>query len=413
MKVIHVSHTHDRSGAGIAAKRIHLSIFQNSKLDIQSSMRVNRLFEKNEKSIYGPNHLNKLIALFKMFLERKIINFLEYKDNNFHSLSILPNHLYKELNGRNIDLVHLHWVQHEMLSIESIGKIRKPIIWTFHDSWPYQKTSHYPLFTKKLESNNQKTKLQNIVDNWCLKKKKDSWNNYIYVVCPSRWMANNVKKSKLMHKRKIKVIPNPLDTNIFKPFEINKARAILGINKKSKVILFGALDGATDPRKGFDLFKKIIKKLSKSNAEIEVLIFGGKLAFSKYINNIPIRNLGKINDPNQLAKIYSASDLMVIPSRLESFGQTASEAHSCGTPVIAFNTSGLKDIILNEKTGFLIEKYDCEEMSRKIITLIKNTKLVKKFGNNARKRALEKWSYNVVSNEYFKLYEEIYYSNYL
>ena len=46
MKVIHVSHTHDRSGAGIAAKRIHLSIFQNSKLDIQSSMRVNRLFDK-------------------------------------------------------------------------------------------------------------------------------------------------------------------------------------------------------------------------------------------------------------------------------------------------------------------------------------------------------------------------------
>ena len=51
-------------------------------------------------------------------------------------------------------------------------------------------------------------------------------------------------------------------------------------------------------------------------------------------------------------------------------------------------------------------------MSRKIITLIKNTKLVKKFGDNARKRALEKWSYNVVSKEYFKLYEEIYYSNY-
>ena len=176
--------------------------------------------------------------------------------------------------------------------------------------------------------------------------------------------------------------------------------------------MFGALDGDTDPRKGFDIFKKIIKKLSKSNAEIEVLIFGGKLAFSKYINNIPIRNLERIDDPNQLAKIYSASDLMVIPSRLESFGQTASEAHSCGTPVIAFNTSGLKDIILNEKTGFLIEKYDYEEMSRKIISLIKNAKLVKKFGKNARKRALEKWSYDVVSNEYFKLYEEIYYSNY-
>ncbi len=412
MKVIHVSHTHDRSGAGIAAKRIHFSIFQNTKLNIQSSMRVNRLFDKNEKSIYGPKHFNKLIQLFKMFLERKIINFLEYKDDNFHSLSIFPNHLYKELNCKNIDLVHLHWVQHEMLSIESIGKIKKPIVWTFHDSWPYQKTSHYPLFTKKLNSNNQKTKLQNMVDNWCLKKKEDSWNNYMFIVCPSRWMAKNVRKSKLMRNHNIKVIPNPLDTNIFKPYESKKARSILEINEKSKIILFGALDGAKDPRKGFDLFKKIIKKLSQSSAEIEVLTFGSKLPFSKNINNIPIRNLGKINDPNKLAKIYSASDLMVIPSRLESFGQTASEAHSCGTPVIAFNTSGLKDIILNENTGFLIEKYDCEEMSRKIISLIKNTKLIKQFGKNARKRALEKWSYNVVSNEYFKLYEEIYFSNY-
>ena len=58
MKVIHVSHTHDRSGAGIAAKRIHLSIFQNSKLDIQSSMRVNRLFEKNERVILNLENRN-------------------------------------------------------------------------------------------------------------------------------------------------------------------------------------------------------------------------------------------------------------------------------------------------------------------------------------------------------------------
>ncbi|KGG02882.1 putative glycosyl transferase [Prochlorococcus marinus str. MIT 9321] len=408
MKVIHLSHTHDKSGAGIAAKRIHSSIFQNKKLNIKSSMRVNRLFDKNDQSIYGPSYINKIIVLIKMFLERKIINFLAYKDSNFHSLSILPNYLYKEINNYDIDLVHLHWVQHEMLSIESIGKIKKPIIWTFHDSWPYQKTAHYPIFKKKVNQINQKYKLQKLVDNWCLRRKKDSWNNYMAIVCPSTWMANNVKKSELMNKHHIEVIPNPLDTNIFKPFEANQARSILGINKKSKVILFGALDGSKDPRKGFDLFKKIIEKLPQDFNEIEVLIFGSKLAPSQFKNKIPIRNLGIIKDRRHLAKIYSASDLMVIPSRLESFGQTASEAHSCGTPVIAFDTSGLKDIVLNESTGFLIKKYDCEEMSRKIISLIENKKLIKKFSDNARKRALEKWSYEVVSHEYFKLYEKVY-----
>ena len=98
---------------------------------------------------------------------------------------------------------------------------------------------------------------------------------------------------------------------------------------------------------------------------------------------------------------------MVVPSRLESFGQTASEAQSCGTPVIAFNTSGLKDIVEDGETGYLIEKYNYKIMAEKIIDLFKDKSKLNYLGKNARINAIKKFSKEIVAKKYLKLYKSI------
>ena len=67
-----------------------------------------------------------------------------------------------------------------------------------------------------------------------------------------------------------------------------------------------------------------------------------------------------------LRALYSAADAIVVPSRQEAFGQTASEAHACATPVIAFHTGGLPDIVDHQHTGYLAKAFDTEDLAEGI-----------------------------------------------
>ena len=104
---------------------------------------------------------------------------------------------------------------------------------------------------------------------------------------------------------------------------------------------------------------------------IEIVIFGKKNKYQDiFKNTFDINHLGRINSVEKLSNIYSAADIFIIPSRIESFGQTAAEAQSCGTPVAGFNIGGLKDIIAHNKNGILIEPFKTKKMAIAIEKLL-------------------------------------------
>ena len=113
--------------------------------------------------------------------------------------------------------------------------------------------------------------------------------------------------------------------------------------------------------------------LTLKKEEIQIVIFGKKNKSQNIFKKtkFEIINLGKINSNNKMSKIYSAADIFIIPSRIESFGQTAAEAQSCGTPVISFDIGGLKDIINHDKNGILIEPFNSKKMALAIESLLK------------------------------------------
>ena len=61
-----------------------------------------------------------------------------------HSSAFFSSNILNSLDSTNADLINLHWVQGEMLSIEDIGRITKPVIWTLHDAWAFCGSEHYP-----------------------------------------------------------------------------------------------------------------------------------------------------------------------------------------------------------------------------------------------------------------------------
>ena len=160
----------------------------------------------------------------------------KYEDHIFHSISAFPSLKHNEINNLNIDLVHIHWVQHETISIEEIGKIKFPIVWTLQDCWPFSSTEHYQRNSQdKRYINGYRIKnifaLSEYVDKYCFLRKKLSWRNYISLIAPSKWIGNCAKNSLLMKDKKIVIIPNPINTEVFIPINKNNARKSLKLNK--------------------------------------------------------------------------------------------------------------------------------------------------------------------------------------
>ena len=141
-------------------------------------------------------------------------------------------------------------------------------------------------------------------------------------------------------------------------------------------------------------------------AEVDAVIFGQSQpaitpGFQPFLHW-----MGHLHDDYTLAALYSAADVLVIPSRLESFGQTGSEAHACGCPVIAFDCSGLKDVVVNKETGLLVKPYDSAELASAIVSLLRSDDTRRHYGIAAHNRAQILWSYSKVATQYQHVYEE-------
>ena len=428
MNILHINYSDLEGGASRAAYRIHRSLVENQDLEnIISEMRVvNKLSDDNSvftiKTKINPKLRYKIVSLLNKIwmLNFKTIN------KSIHSPAIIKTRFGKNLksnssyNKKNL-IVHLHWLGN-LMSIEEIGNLQKPIVWTLHDQWPFCGAEHYTFpdqdsdferfISGYLISNRPSYEKGLDINRLTWERKKKSWNNLMNIVCPSNWMANCARKSELMKNWRIKVIPNPIDTGFWKPINKSKCRKELNLPLKKIIIIFGAIGGLKDIRKGADLLKNaliILKKdfMKESAKDIQLIVFGQSSSHKKLDYGFPINFFGIINDDNKLRKLYSAADLVVVPSRKECFGQVATEAHACGTPVAAFNSTGLSEIIEHKVTGHFANPFDPYSLAYSINWIIENKSRLKLLGKSARKRSIAIWDHKIISQKYHDLYNEI------
>ena len=200
-------------------------------------------------------------------------------------------------------------------------------------------------------------------------------------------------------------IPNPIDTEFWKNENKNLARIKLCIPKDEVVLAFGSSNALQEYNKGFDLLSEALKKIKLENKiKIRLLIFGEKKNknFSFYF---PSEFCGYLND-EKLKTMYSAVDAVIIPSRQEAFGQIACEASACETPVIAFETSGLRDIIKHRHSGYLAKKYNTDDLADGIKWILQN-KQIKSFGKNGRNHIKQNFEKKLIGNKYLEIYKKI------
>ena len=413
MKIVHLSYSDKNGGAAKAAYRLNQSLRSSNNKAIQSYMRVSNQVD-NHYSITSPKFkANKLYNGFRSALGAYLNTFQNTKNETSHSCSFLPSFLPKEINNSKYDLVHIHWVQSEMISIKGISKIKKPKIITLHDCWPFLGSEHFPLDLndkRYVEGYNRKNRNKNHkgidLDKLCWERKKKAWKRPFQLIAPSQWMADMAKRSKLMSDWPVKVIPNPLPTDIYKPIDKFLARKLYNLPQNKILILFAANSGTAEKRKGWDLFLKSVKYLEKKLKNFEVVILGSSDPGLSLKTNFRIHYMSKLSDDISISCLMNAMDVVAVPSLMDVLPQVANEAQSCGIPVVAFKVTGLVDCIEDKVTGYLARPFDCKQFAEGIAWILKNNRDLK-ISIEARKRALSLWSYKKIARDFTNLYSEV------
>jgi glycosyltransferase involved in cell wall biosynthesis len=228
------------------------------------------------------------------------------------------------------------------------------------------------------------------------------------LVSPSRWLASCTSLSPLLKDKPLEVIPNGLDTDMFKPADRSVSRELLGLPQEKRLLLFGALSPLATEIKGFHFLKPALVEVFKHIQPdfLELIIVGASEPREPIDLGIPVRYMGRLHDDISLRLAYSAADVTVLPSIQEVFGQMASESLACGTPVVAFSGTGIADVIDHGENGYLATAYDESDLGRGIIFILNHPDRTS-LQHSARSKAMREFSLPIIAERYRSLYRQV------
>ncbi|MDP9046561.1 MAG: glycosyltransferase family 4 protein [Bacteroidota bacterium] len=315
------------------------------------------------------------------------------------------------------DILHLHWINFGYLSINDLRKLfqtGKPVVWTLHDMWAFTGGCHYSGDCDHFE--------HHCGDCWMLrhpnehdlsftgwKRKSEMYKeakNMVFVTC-SHWLAGVARTSSLLKNFRIETIPNPIDTAIFLPKEKANARKKWNISPTAKIILFGAAN-IIDRRKGISYLIEALSELKKTEHEqpIEIVIFGKNKSFDASTLPFKVHELNMITAQDDLVSLYSLADVFVTPAIEDNLPNTVMESLACGTPVVAFNTGGIPDMVDHQKNGYLAEFKSSADLAIGLHYVL-NAENTAELSANARKKVLDNFTNEIVAAKYLELYHSI------
>lgn len=246
------------------------------------------------------------------------------------------------LNSLPVDIIHLHWVGNQLIGWGDLAAIEKPMVWTFHDTWPLISSLHYqgcmsdPPFGY-LESRFLRAR------NAAFSLRSEKWS----AIGPSGWMSGVIKSSGLFRPNQVYHIPYCMEIPPETPFSKGDARKHFGLPLDAKIFIAGA-NLKSDPRKGLDLLAKAWEAIQVEG--MQLVIFGG--SGGQVFKSTNVQELSTL-DQDQLRILFAAADWLVSPSLEENFSNLIIESMMSGLPVIGFPAGGTPDLVLNEETGLL------------------------------------------------------------
>ena len=411
MNVIHAIKS-DGGGAARAGLRLHHGL---NKKGIHSKACVHRK-SSDDDSIVTTSGFKRFWADGASFFSSKVDNYLKKDGQTWGSEYACSTPYVSFINSLNPDIVNLHWLGSGFLPPASIAYLAKryPLVWTLHDMRAFTGGCHYSEGCRNFENScghcpqvSKPSQKDASNYSWRIKNRHFEKSNFT-VVTPSVWLANEAKKSSLFSGKRVDVIPNGLDLQRFKSHDKSHARKQLGLPEEKNLILFGALNSTGNDRKGFDLLRKALERLSETSASENcyLLILGTDATYDSLNLPLPGLCLKSVKDDSRISKIYAAADVFVAPSREDNLPNTVIESLACGTPVVAFEIGGMVDMIDHKKTGFLAKPFDIDAMASGIAYCLSED-AKQRVSQSARETAEKNYCESMQASRYIDLYNEL------
>ena len=322
----------------------------------------------------------------------------------FHSLNLLNNSFFSQSN-----IIHIHNLHGDFFSpaLFNILLQRKRVIWTLHDESFITGHCSCTLGCERWKKGcgecpdlgiYPSVKFDNTFN---VLKYKKKWINELQpiVVCPSFWLAERVKVAYPKLNR-VEVIPNGIDTKIFYPRDKEHARKKLSLPLGCKMVLFVAEFATNNPFKGGEILRELI-----SDSDFSELVFvtvGGN-QYERISNHI---SYPYISDEEELALLYSASDILLYPTQADNLPLVVLESMACRTPVIASRLGGIPEII-NATNGFLVDSYKMSSSfkSKLVHFLAFEKEELDSISTQAMLTIKTQFSFESMIRSYLKIYE--------
>ncbi|MDA7755687.1 glycosyltransferase [Candidatus Pelagibacter sp.] len=395
MKVLHINATNE-GGTFNLMFDIHKALIKKkikTKIYLpQKKKASNFYFQENVLFYFHFYIINFLKKIIKKF-------FLKPAPYSTVTLSLFDSFgLKKMIKKIKPDIIHLHWLGNEFVSVRDIIDLKVPIVWTMHDLWIVNPYYHY----KKPQNINFFSK---ILTNYLFNKIRIIIKKNIKIVPTSAWSKRSLEQKFKLDSNKCTYIPCGIDFKKFYPMSKLQCKKTLGLQKKP-VILFIAF-GVNNPRKGFEYLKKSLKFIKYDYqlliaGDIKPLNFKGEYKFVKLPKTFKMRRL-----------VFNSADLLIVPSTHEAFGLVSIEAAACNTPSVVFNGTGLEDPIKHKINGYVAKYKDSNDLGKGINWILKSIKEEPKKFEDCRKKAMKKYDINHLADKYILTYKKLLTKNFI
>lgn len=401
-EITSVLHINTSDSGGGAAKITHDLFSIQQKKGLNARMLVASK-KRNDQAIFEIKKSTSRKQHFLEFAQKK----MQWQDF-FHesSFEILNFEIFRES-----DIIHLHNLHINYFSLLAIPSFSesKPIVWSLHDMHSITGHCAHSFNCEKWENGcgncpqlDSYPALSIDTTDWIWKTKQKIYEkSNLNIVVLSDWLRKKVEKS-ILSNQKITTIYNGIDTTTYKQSDKKEVRKKLGIPLDSTVVLFSADMGINNPYKGGEFVKNIMD----TNVDQDILFIniGSGKTVEKRQNNW---NIPYVTDPHEMALYYSSSDLYLYPTLADNCPLVVLEAMACGLPILTFDTGGVPELVLHMETGYVASYQSKEDLQKGFSLLIENKELRNSMGNIAMNRVHEKFTIEIMNENYLKLYTEI------
>ncbi len=249
--------------------------------------------------------------------------------------------------------------------------------------------------------------------------KKDFFHKAIYSRVTAAFAISSIIKKNLIEttpldESKILLLHNGVDTSIFDPGKYSPDKFRRELKISGEELLIGMIARLT-PGKGHEEFLNAAKIISEKFQDARFVIVGepsrGENAYAEGIKKLSADlELGErvifTGYRSDVPQVLAGLNIFVFPSHSEAFGIALVEAMAMGKAITCSKADGTLDICIDKETGLFFENGNYKDLSEKLEILIKNKNLRERFSLNARKRAVEKFDINILTERVIEYYKK-------